>query len=100
MLSKAACIQANTVKEADDIRAYGLNNPIAVIPNGVTSQASPISVPNPRSNHAFALKDRAGCCFSRASIPKKDCQHLLKAWAKILKIQKSGKLKFGVLGFL
>ena len=33
MLAKAACIQANTEKEAADIRAYGLNNPICIIPN-------------------------------------------------------------------
>lgn len=35
MLNAAACLQANTEKEAADFRAYGLKNPICVIPNGV-----------------------------------------------------------------
>jgi poly(glycerol-phosphate) alpha-glucosyltransferase len=35
MLAGASCLQANTVKEHDDFRAYGLKNPIAIIPNGV-----------------------------------------------------------------
>ena len=35
MLNGAACIQANTEKEAADIRAYGLTNPICIIPNGI-----------------------------------------------------------------
>ena len=35
MLRGAACLQANTLKEADDFRAYGLKNRIEIIPNGV-----------------------------------------------------------------
>ena len=35
MLRGAACVQANTEKELADFRAYGLTNPIAIIPNGV-----------------------------------------------------------------
>lgn len=34
-LRKAACIRALCQSEADAIRAYGLTNPIAIIPNGV-----------------------------------------------------------------
>ncbi|MBK1633338.1 hypothetical protein CKO31_21805 [Thiohalocapsa halophila] len=34
-LTSAACIQANTEKELHDVRAFGLRNPVAVIPNGV-----------------------------------------------------------------
>lgn len=35
MLIGAACLQANTEKELSDFRAYGLTQPIAIIPNGV-----------------------------------------------------------------
>lgn len=35
MLHGATCLQANTEKELADFRAYGLRNPIAIIPNGV-----------------------------------------------------------------
>ena len=34
-LHDAACLQANTTKELDDIRAFGLRNPVAIIPNGI-----------------------------------------------------------------
>jgi len=35
MLHGASCLQANTEKELHDIRAYGLKNSVAIIPNGV-----------------------------------------------------------------
>jgi glycosyltransferase involved in cell wall biosynthesis len=35
MLHAAACLQANTEKEAADFRTYGLKNPVCLIPNGV-----------------------------------------------------------------
>jgi glycosyltransferase involved in cell wall biosynthesis len=35
MLRGAACLQANTTKELNDIRTYGLRNPVAVISNGI-----------------------------------------------------------------
>ena len=38
-LRGAACFQANTTKELDDIRTYGLANPVAVISNGINLPA-------------------------------------------------------------
>ena len=35
MLHRASCVQANTEKEVADFRAYGLKNPVCLIPNGV-----------------------------------------------------------------
>jgi glycosyltransferase involved in cell wall biosynthesis len=40
-LNQAACLQANTIKEALDIQSLGLTNPICVIPNGVTIPTRP-----------------------------------------------------------
>jgi glycosyltransferase involved in cell wall biosynthesis len=34
-LKKANCLQAFTMQEYDDIRQYGLKNPVCIIPNGV-----------------------------------------------------------------
>lgn len=34
-LRDASCIQVNTKREQDSVRAFGLTNPLAVIPNGV-----------------------------------------------------------------
>jgi len=35
MLRAATCLQANTEKEVADLHAYGLRNPVCLIPNGV-----------------------------------------------------------------
>jgi len=40
MLHRATCLQANTEKEVADFRAYGLRNPICLIPNGVNLPVS------------------------------------------------------------
>jgi poly(glycerol-phosphate) alpha-glucosyltransferase len=95
MLSKAACIQANTGKEAADIRAYGLKNPIAIIPNGVDF-ASFANFPSRTAleSRIPALKGRRWMLFLARIHPKKGLPHLLKAWAKIWKSE-SGKQKFG-----
>lgn len=37
LLNRASCIRALTIAEAADIRKYGINVPIAVVPNGVTA---------------------------------------------------------------
>ena len=38
LLAGAACLRALTPQEADEYRRFGLKNPIAIIPNGVTPQ--------------------------------------------------------------
>ena len=74
MLHGAACLQANTEKELTDIRAYGLKNPIAVIPNGV-------EVPE---TNAEALKhERKTLLFLGRLHPKKGLVNALRAWAEV-----------------
>ena len=35
VVRRAACIHATSEQEHDEIRAFGLNNPVAIIPNGI-----------------------------------------------------------------
>jgi len=80
MLRGAACLQANTLKEADDFRAYGLKSRIEIVPNGVdlpdTGKAE--------SGNAEKLKEgKKRLLFLGRIHPKKGLVALLKAWADI-----------------
>lgn len=69
MLRGAACLQANTLKEADDFRAYGLKNRIEIVPNGVDLP----DIGKAESGNAEKLKlnnegtGEAGRCLGRSS---------------------------------
>ena len=79
MLRAAACLQANTEKEAADFRAYGLRNPICLIPNGV-------ALPELSSNEP--LRQRSGgprvLLFLGRLHPKKGLVNALRAWAEVM----------------
>ncbi|MCA9239565.1 MAG: glycosyltransferase [Planctomycetales bacterium] len=75
MLSRANVLQANTQKERDDLRSFGLRNPVAIIPNGVYLPAT----------------ERRGSDGPRTLLylgrlhHKKGILELLSAWAKSLR---------------
>ncbi len=80
MLTGATCIQANTEKEAADVRALSLKNPIAIIPNGV-------DLPN-LTGQSCALwnslfSNRKVLLYLGRLHPKKNLEPLLEAWAKV-----------------
>ncbi len=87
MLDNAACIQANTLKERDDIRAFGLKNPICVIPNGVY-------LPDSRHVLDFSTKTDAAplrILFLGRIHPKKGLSNLIEAlvlWKRKLPTRK------------
>ena len=73
-LTQAACLHATCEAEHDEIRAAGLENPVAVIPNGV-------DLPAP---DAWAGHDRPRTVLSLGRIhPKKGLDQLLRAWAEV-----------------
>jgi glycosyltransferase involved in cell wall biosynthesis len=81
MLRDATCLQANTTKEAADIRAYGLRNPIAVIPNGINLPVAPPTMASPWEK--YLDPDRKVLLYLGRIHPKKNLRELIRAWASI-----------------
>ena len=79
MLAGAACLQANTEKEAADIRAFGLKNPIAIIPKGVEMPEDRDQVTGGRGQGT----GRKTLLFLGRIHPKKGLVNALKAWSAL-----------------
>jgi glycosyltransferase involved in cell wall biosynthesis len=71
----AACLHATSEQEYQEIRAFGLNNPVAIIPNG-------IDLPELTGHSASNPADRVVLSLGRIH-PKKGLDRLLRAWARI-----------------
>lgn len=78
-LRGAACLHALCAAEAEAIRAYGLHNPICVIPNGIDSPAATPAEPPPWQ--ATLPADAKVLFYLGRLHPKKGLPHLLSAWA-------------------
>ena len=81
LLRRAACLHALTEAEAEDYRAFGLRNPVVVIPNGV-------SVPSGVGSESFfetfpALRGQRLLLFLGRLHAKKGLQVLCQAWREI-----------------
>ncbi|MCK5922851.1 MAG: glycosyltransferase, partial [Methylococcales bacterium] len=76
-LRKATCIHALCRSEVESIRAYGLKNPIALIPNGV-------ELPSLISDHCPPTSGvKRQLLFLGRIHPKKGLSELLQGWAKV-----------------
>lgn len=79
-LRSAACIHALCESEYQSIRAYGLKNPVAIIPNGVDmpsptdTEVTPPWEPRVEGNKNVML-------FLGRIHPKKGLENLIKAWS-------------------
>src|SRR5258708_7378677 len=80
-LRQAACIRALCPSEAKSIRAYGLRNPVCVIPNGIDLPAACPAWPPPWSGRIESGK-RVLLYLGRLH-PKKGLLNLLRAWAEL-----------------
>jgi len=82
-LQEAACLQVNTEKEYRAVRDYGLDTPVAIVPNGVQlpDEDPPSSPPwtDQFSSDANVL------LFLGRIHPKKGLRELLEAWARVHK---------------
>lgn len=80
-LNKAACLRALCQSEADAFRAYGLTQPIAIIPNGVEIPEGDLKKPE-----AGNLKPETGgrktLLFLGRIHPKKGLPNLIRAFAQ------------------
>ena len=80
-LAGAACLHALTAAEGRAIRAYGLANPICIVPNGVDLPEDP-SFARPTWLEASG-KDRRIVLFLGRLHPKKGLENLLAAWRDV-----------------
>lgn len=83
-LSAATAFHATGEQEAEDLRRLGLQQPIAVIPNGIEL---PQEMPPRRTNPA-----RRTCLFLSRIHPKKGLPNLLHAWKKSMSKQQCWRL--------
>lgn len=84
-LRGAACIHALSDVEYESIRAFGLNNPVAVIPNGVELPDLNTTLPTPGWATSLPADSKVLLYLSRLH-PKKGLVNLLHAWAQRKKL--------------
>jgi poly(glycerol-phosphate) alpha-glucosyltransferase len=81
-LTRAACVHALCGPEAAAIRAFGLRNPVAVVPNGV--DLPDLTAPAPPAPWTPAVEPgRRVLLFLGRLHPKKNLPALLRAWAAL-----------------
>jgi glycosyltransferase involved in cell wall biosynthesis len=73
---RAACLHATSRQEYEEIRAFGLTNPVAVVPNGVDLPEPDVPATLRRTT------DRTVLSLGRLH-PKKALDRLLRAWARV-----------------
>jgi poly(glycerol-phosphate) alpha-glucosyltransferase len=81
-LRQAACLRALCNAELESIRAYGLKNPVAVIPNGIDVPTSP-AIPNAAVPQLASLSDRKVLLYVGRLHPKKGLANLITAWRRV-----------------
>jgi glycosyltransferase involved in cell wall biosynthesis len=75
-IRRAACLHATSEQEYEEIRSFGLTNPVAIIPNG-------IDLPElPAQPAAARAPERVVLSLGRIH-PKKGLARLLHAWSKV-----------------
>jgi glycosyltransferase involved in cell wall biosynthesis len=73
---QAACIHATSEHEYDEIRSFGLTNPVAIIPNGIdVLELTPQPIASPALERVVLYLGRIH--------PKKGLAGLVHAWAKV-----------------
>jgi len=80
-LNAAACLHALCASEYESIRAYGLRNPVAIIPNGVDLLSETYDWRQPEWRNLLPGNSQVLLFIGRIH-PKKGLNHLLNAWAR------------------
>lgn len=88
-LGDAACIRALSEAEAQAIRAFGLNNPICIVPNGVdVAESGKQKTQNGNTPwNAVIEPGRKVLLYLGRIHPKKGLVNLVKAWAAVQKTE-------------
>ena len=89
-LRRAACLHALNVAEADAFRAYGLKNPICVVPNGTILQ-NDCADPNPLQGRSILYLGRFH--------PLKGLRRLIQAWGAVRKEAAAANWRLTLVGW-
>jgi glycosyltransferase involved in cell wall biosynthesis len=81
-LRSAACIHALCESEYQSIRAYGLKNPVCIIPNGVTLPEMSAEPPAPAWDGQVPAGKKVMLFLGRIH-PKKGLPNLIEAWSRV-----------------
>jgi poly(glycerol-phosphate) alpha-glucosyltransferase len=83
-LHTADCLHALCPEEVENFRAYGLENPVAIIPNGI-KLGTFFPVPNHEAiTERFPkIRGRRRALFLSRLHPKKNLENLLRAWQSL-----------------
>lgn len=76
-LMGASCLRALCLAEMESLRAYGLNNPVCVIPNGIDLQP----IQKQQVSHLLRPFGKKMLLYLGRLHPKKGLETLVKAWA-------------------
>ena len=82
-LHNAACIQVNSQAEVASVRAFGLHNPICVIPNGIDLPESPENTQEPSPWVEQVPAGNKVLLYLGRLHPKKGLANLLNAWGQV-----------------
>jgi poly(glycerol-phosphate) alpha-glucosyltransferase len=83
-LHRADCIHVNSRSELASIRAYGLRNPVAIIPNGINLGHFDDMPPGTAFASQFPeLRGKRICLFLSRLHEKKGLGHLVEAWSQV-----------------
>jgi glycosyltransferase involved in cell wall biosynthesis len=86
VVRRASCIHATSEQEHDEIRDFGLKNPIAIIPNG-------IDIPE-LADHSPIATSNGRVVLSLGRIhPKKGLDRLVRAWAQVEHVHPEWRLR-------
>jgi len=81
-LKKSSCVRALCPAEATSIRAYGLKNPLCIIPNGIDLPACTTGREGVAADSSFASGRKVALYLGRLH-PKKGLSNLLEAWSRV-----------------
>jgi glycosyltransferase involved in cell wall biosynthesis len=81
-LSAAACLHASCASEYESIRAYGLRNPVAIVPYGVDLPSETYDWGQPAWEKLIPQQSRVLLFIGRIH-QKKGLNNLLYAWARV-----------------
>ena len=88
-LTAVSCFHVTSHQELEEIRAYGLDAPVAVIPNGVDIPAL-----DPQSRSAFRGAIQRTMLYVGRLHPIKGLDRMLHAWARVEALHPDWRLRF------